>query len=164
VKETDADLAALQALLDRSHAASGEHLRLAFDQEQRLSARELVDALPGLFEMHLAVVTSDGAPLVAPVDGFLLRGKIGVGLPAASVRTGLVRRDPRVSASYIGETCSFIVHGTVVEVQDELFDSTATELYVAQYGDWFRDHLERMRTEAPGFAGIIEPRVLFAKG
>jgi hypothetical protein len=162
--ESDDDLAAVQDLLDRSHAGSGEHLRRAFSQDQRLSAAELVDALPGIFEMHLAVVTPTGAPLVAPVDGFLVRGKVCLGLPAASVRTGLVRRDPRVSASYIGERASFIVHGAVVETDDELFESTATELYVAQYGDWFRQHLEEQRrTGGAGLSGVIEPRVLFAK-
>jgi hypothetical protein len=163
VHETDDDVAALQDLLDRSRAGSGEHLRQAFGPP--LSAAELVAALSGIFEMHLAVVTSAGAPLVAPVDGFLLRGRVCVGLPPASVRTGLVRRDPRVSASFIGERCSFIVHGSVVEVDDDLFDSTATELYVAQYGDWFRDHMaEQQRKNGRGFAGVIEPRVLFAKG
>lgn len=100
MRETDEDLERLQALLERSFDRSGEHLRSAFGQEHRLSAASLVDRLPGLFEMHFAVIAADGAPLVAPVDGFVLRGKICLGLPAPAVRARLVRRDPRVSASF----------------------------------------------------------------
>ena len=169
MRETAGDLAELQDVLDRSHQRSGEHLRSAFDQEHRLSATELATSLVGIFEMHLAVVTSDGKPLVAPVDGFLLRGKVCVGLPERSVRARLLRRDPSVSASYIGEGASFIVHGTVTEVGPghdlfELFSATARDLYVAQYGDGFAEWMDRrVATEGPGFSGIIEPRVMFAK-
>ena len=169
MRETEDDLAELQDLLDRSHRGSGEHLRSAFDQENRLPARSLVESLPGIFEMHFAVVTGQGAPLVAPLDGFLLRGKVCLGLPEKSVRARCVRRDPRVSASYVGEGVSFIVHGTVTEVGDghpwaDLLDETSRSLYVAQYGDGFNEWLDRKQaTEGRGFAGFIEPRVMFAK-
>jgi hypothetical protein len=167
--ETDDDIDRLQDLLDRSHARSGEHLRSAFDQANRVSATTLVERLPGIFEMHLAVVTADGAPLAAPVDGFVLRGTICIGLPERSVRARLVRRDPRVSASFVSDTVSFIVHGTAVEVDEahpwfDLYDRTARGLYVAQYGEWFDDWLtQKQEREGRGFSGFIEPRVLFAK-
>jgi hypothetical protein len=170
VHETADDLASLQDLLDRSHRSSGAHLRSAFDQEHRLSASELVAALPGIVEMHLAVVTGAGAPLVAPVDAFLFRGKVCFGLPAVSVRTPLLRRDPRISASFVSERVSFILHGTAVEVTDdhpwsERFEATAIELAVAQYGEGIKEWLERKRaTDGTGYGGIAEPRVLFAKG
>lgn len=170
MRETDEDLEQLQALLDVSFDRSGEHLRSAFGQEHRLSAASLVDRLPGLFEMHFAVIAADGAPLVAPVDGFVLRGKICLGLPAPSVRARLVRRDPRVSASFNADDVAFIAHGTFVEVDEahpmvELFDRTSRELYVAQYGEWFNDWLDhKTEVQGRGVTGYIEPRLLFAKG
>lgn len=97
MEETDDDLVRLQLVLDESAERSGGHLRSAFAQERRPSARELVDALPGIFEMHLAVVTSDGAPLVAPIDGIIYRGRVWLELPPDAVRARLVRRDTRVS-------------------------------------------------------------------
>lgn len=170
MRETIDDLAELQRLLDVSLDRSGDHLRTAFRQEHRLSASSLVAALSGLFEMHLAVVTADGAPLVAPVDGFLLRGRICLGLPAASVRARLIRRNQRVSASYNADEVAFIAHGTFVEIDEhhplvELFDRTSRELYIDQYGEWFNDWLDhKMEVDGRGVTGYIEPRVLFAKG
>ena len=170
VRETADDLAALQSLLDRSFGGSGSHLRSAFSQDRRLSADALVAALPGLFEMHLAALAGDGAPLVAPVDGFLLTGRLCVGFPPASLRARLLRRDPRVSASYVGADVAFIVHGTFVELAggspfSDLYDDVARALYVAQYGDWFDAYLDqKVATEGRGLVGYIEPRVMFAKG
>lgn len=170
MRETPEDLDELQTLLDVSFDRSGEHLRTAFSQEHRLSASSLVTRLPGLFEMHFAVVAADGAPLVAPVDGFLLRGRICLGLPAGSVRARLVRRDPRVSASFNADEVAFIAHGTFVEIDEhhslvELFDRTSRELYVDQYGEWFDDWLDhKFEVDGRGVTGYIEPRVIFAKG
>jgi hypothetical protein len=82
VRESDADLEALQATLDQSSLRSGDHLRAAFDQDNRLSAQQLVDALPGIFELHLAVLSGNGAPLVerAPMSGpAAMRVLVGVG-------------------------------------------------------------------------------------
>ena len=41
MKETDEELTALQALLDRSHAGASEHLKSIIDDERTLSAREI---------------------------------------------------------------------------------------------------------------------------
>ena len=170
MEEAPADVDELQRVLDASLASSGPHLRTAFSQDaQRASAAELVALLPPIFELHLAVVTPAGAPLVAPVDGLCFRGRVWVGLPPASVRARLVLRDPRVSASYASEAISFIVHGRFVPVElgdpmREAFDVLARRLYVAQYGEWFDAWLdERLRTEGAGPTGYLEPRVLFAK-
>lgn len=169
MEETDGDLARLQLVLDESAERSGGHLRSAFAQERRPSARELVDALPGIFEMHLAVVTSDGTPLVAPIDGIFYRGRVWLGLPPDAVRARLVRRDPRVSASYNAEHVAFIVHGRFHEPglddpERQGFDRLSRSLYVEQYGDWFGAWMdERDRTTGPGVIGCIEPRRMYAK-
>lgn len=170
MRETAGELSDLQQLLDRSSERGGGHLRSIFDEGHRVSARELADRLVGIFEMHLATVTSDGAPLVAPIDGILLRGKVWIGLPAGSVRARLVREEPRVSASYIEGTFAFILHGVAIEASDHphlgQYDSLVRELYVAEYGPRWIDWYERRKREPPssaGFTGLIEPRVMFAK-
>jgi hypothetical protein len=169
VQETEDDLAELQRILDASAAAGGDHLRSAFSQESRPTAEDVVRALPGIFELHFAVVTSAGAPLVAPLDGIFFRGRVWVGLPAESVRARLVRRDTRVSASYNTEEIALIVHGTFREVplgepEREAFDVVARRLYVERYGDWFDAWLDqRLETQGPGPTGPIEPRRMFAK-
>jgi hypothetical protein len=169
VEETDEDIDQLQRLLDESAARSGTHLSSAFSQDKRPSARQLVSAIPGIFEMHLGVVTSDGAPLVAPIDGIFYRGRVWLGIPSEAVRARLIRRDPRVSASYNAPDVAFIVHGLFVEPgaddhQRQGFDVLARSLYIAQYGDWFGAWLdERDKTSGPGVTGYIEPRRLYAK-
>src|SRR5437588_11795132 len=116
--ESKDDLDQLRGLLDQSYAGAGEHLRSIFDGPARLSAEELAAGLDGIFEMHLATLAGDGAPLVAPIDGIFFRGEVFFGLPAESVRIRLVRRDPRVSASYTRESFAFIVHGRAREVDE----------------------------------------------
>ncbi len=54
--------------------SGGQHIRSAFGQDKSPTAPEMAAALSGIFEMHLAVVTSDGAPLVAPIDGIFYKG------------------------------------------------------------------------------------------
>ena len=168
--ETEQDLSELQRVLDASRETSGEHLRSAFGQETPPAAARLAEVLTGIFEMHLAVVTSAGAPLVAPIDGILYRGKVWVGIPRQAVRARLVRRDPRVSASYNTGDVAFIVHGRLQEPSDDDgqrlgFAELARALYVEQYGEWFGPWMdERDRVNGPGVTGYIEPRRMFAKG
>ena len=69
MRETPADLAALQALLDRSYAAAGPHLLRIYTSDRRLDAEELAARLNGMRLLALATVTADGRPVVGPVDG-----------------------------------------------------------------------------------------------
>ncbi|HUP86834.1 MAG TPA: hypothetical protein VM143_14345 [Acidimicrobiales bacterium] len=146
-------------MLDASIERGGEHLRSAFGQETRPTASQVVEALPGIFEMHFAVVTAEGAPLVAPIDGILYRGRVWVGIPPRAVRARLVRRDPRVSASYNASEFAFIVHGQFHEPSyddgERLgFAELARSLYIGQYGDWFGPWMdERDRTTGPASPG-----------
>lgn len=169
--ESADDLRELQALIDRSRDAAGRHLRGIFRDEQQPTARDVTETLDGIFEMHLAAVTADGAPLVAPLDGIFYRGRVWFGIPAGAVRARLVRQDPRISASYTSGTFAFIVHGTAVEMAgaDDRslgYESLMRELYVAQYGlgwiDWHEQQQVAART-GDGFEGFIEPRAFFVK-
>jgi hypothetical protein len=164
VRETVAELESLQALLDRSFAASGKHLREAFQQDKRPTAGQLVAALPDIFEMHLAVVTRTGAPLVAPIDGLLLHGRVWFGLPGQSVRSSILQRDPRVSASFVGDGVALITHGVAVAGDTNEFEDVCRDLYVARYGPGFLEWqaAQRAKPSPPGFGGYIESRVMFA--
>lgn len=170
MRETSEDFDRLQAQLDASRHSAGAHLRRAFG-EAATTAIEVVRALDGIFEMHVAVVTAAGAPLVAPVDGILFHGELWFSLPGAAVRSALLRADPRVSASYTKGSTAFIVHGEARELDVHLpvnaeWDELVTELYVAQYGSvWieWRDARRRNEPVDTGFTGWIEPRRFFAK-
>jgi hypothetical protein len=170
MRESETDLTQLQGLMDRSLGAAGPHLRSIFDDSNRLTAGELAAALDGIFEMHLAVVASTGAPLVAPIDGVLFRGRIWFGLPAGTVRARLLRRDPRVSASYTRRSFAFIVHGKAQEAEEasdswKEYEGLLRDLYVAQYGPGWTEWYEHLRQQPRdlSFTGYIDPRVMFAK-
>jgi hypothetical protein len=170
VLEIEDDVAGLQARLDASAAASGEHLRTAFRPSGSGAAAAMVERLVGILEVHLAVVTADGAPLVAPIDAILYRARFWIGIPPKAVRARLVRREPRVSASYSAGEVACLVHGTFHEpaADDERrhgFEALARSLYMEQYGDWFGDFMtERDQREGPGVTGWIEPRRIHFKG
>lgn len=162
VLESADDIETLKALLEGSGRGAGDHLRNIFRPERQPTAREVVEALPGIFEMHFATVTSDGALLVAPLDGIFYKGQVWFGIPAGAVRARLVRRDPRVSASYTAGDFAFIVHGTAVEVtgsddRSREYESLVRGLYVAEYGpgwvDWYRPQRGRF---AAGWQAIPE--------
>lgn len=170
MRDSGDDLEALQDILDRSASQSGDHLRSAFDQSKRLAADRLAAALDGIFELHLAVLSGSGAPLVAPLDGIFFKGRVWIGLPGTSLRARLVRRDPRVSASYNTPEVAFILHGTALEAEPDNpllpeYSQLMRDLYVAEYGaGWLKWYESQRAKSARGYAGYIEPRVMFAKG
>jgi hypothetical protein len=140
--ETTEDLIELTALLDRSYARAGDHLRSIFTPERRIPAAELVALLPGVQILNLATVTRACAPRVAPVDGLFYRGRFWFGSAAASVRFTHLRERPQVSASHTrGEELAVIVHGTatLVEVGDPAhagFAAYYREVYGFGWEEW----------------------------
>jgi uncharacterized pyridoxamine 5'-phosphate oxidase family protein len=141
--ETEADLSALQDLLDRSDAAGGPHLRSILTAERRLSARELSQRLVGMRLLALATVTSDGRPLVGPVDGIFYRGAFYFGSSPDSVRFRHLRQRPAVSATHVpGEELAVTVHGHAAFVDvghpDQAgFRQTLLDIYTPRYGpEW----------------------------
>ena len=92
--ETDADIAALQRLLDESYTHAGAHLRRVITPERRLDARALAARLTGVRLLALATVTGDGRPIVGPVDGIFYRGAFWFGSAPDSVRIRHIRARP----------------------------------------------------------------------
>lgn len=168
--ESADDLQELQALFDRSRDAAGRHLRGIFGHEQQPTAQETTGTLDGIFEMHLAATTSNGAPHVAPLDGIFYKGRVWFGMPAGAVRApwyvGIRGLVPLVRLGDLR------VHrprhrdrGTSEDARWAGFESLMRELYVARYGPGWIDWHERQRASSAsdGFAGLIEPRAFFVK-
>lgn len=141
--ELPEDLAALQALLDRSYGSAGAHLLGIHTPQRRLSAEVLCQRLVGMSLLALATVSSDGRPVVGPVDGIFYRGAFHFGSSPDSVRARHIRKRPFVSATHApGEELAVTVHGRAVPVdvragKNSGFRDTLLEVYVPRYGaDW----------------------------
>src|SRR5437879_3250078 len=140
MQETPEDIAALQDLLDRSHAAGGRHLRSIITPERRVNAAELVERLQGMSLLVVATVTADGRPLTGPVDGIFYRGAFHFGSAPHSFRLRHLRARPQVSATHLpGEELCVTVHGTAVPVDvqaggDGGFRQALLDLYVPRFG------------------------------
>jgi hypothetical protein len=161
--ETAGDLAALQALIDRSYAAAGPHLLAIHEPERRLSAEQVSERLTGMCLLSLATVTADCRPIVGPVDGIFFRGVFHFGSAANSVRFRHIRTRPQVSAAHLpSEELAVTVHGRAVPIditapEHADFRRTLLEIYVPIYGErWEQEFLEAV---SPMYARIDAERM-----
>jgi hypothetical protein len=136
VRETDADLARLQQLLDASYAAAGPHLLRIHDRERRLDAT-------------LATVSAAGRPVSGPVDGVFLGGSFHFGSSPDSARARHIAARPEVSATHLpAEELAVTVHGEAVPVdvgapEGAGLRAALLEIYVPRYGEsWEHDFLD----------------------
>ena len=140
--ETKTELDQLQALLDRSYRTAGKHLLSIHREDRRLTAQKVCERLRGVCVLNLATVDSQGAPLVAPVDGLFLGAKFWFSSAPNSIRFKHIRQNPRVSAAYtLGEEISIVVHGQAREIDTstgdyERFHDYCRETYGPTYDDW----------------------------
>ena len=158
--ETPDDIASLQRLLDESYDHAGQHLRRIITPERRLTAAELSERLTGMCLLALATATSDGRPIVGPVDGIFFRGAFHFGSAPDSMRFRHIRARPHVSATHLpGEELAVTVHGRAVpvDVREGPFRQALLEVYVPRYGAaWEQDFLD----SGPTYARI-EPERMF---
>lgn len=163
--ESQADLVAVQELLDRSYATAGAHLLSIHTPDRRLDAQQVAARLRGMCLLALATVTADGRPVIGPVDGIFYRGAFHFGSAADSVRFRHIRARPQVSATYLpGEDLAVTVHGRAapIDVQSEEragFRRTLLEVYVPRYGQEWEQFLD----SGPVYARIEAER-MFAFG
>ena len=136
--ETEEDLRELQALLDRSHANAGRHLRSIFSAAMRIPAAELPAFLPGVQVLALATVTARGEPRVAPVDGLFFRARWYFGSAPDSARFRHLRARPAVSATHLrGEELAVVVHGRAHELDPRAPEHGAFRAYLNEtYSGW----------------------------
>ena len=157
--ETPDDLAELQELLDRSYAQAGAHLRRIITPERRLTAEQVSERLAGMCLLALATATSDGRPIVGPVDGIFFRGAFHFGSAPDSVRFRHIRARPHVSATHLpGEELAVTVHGRAapVDTTHGPFREAILAVYVPRYGpEWESDFLD----SGPQYARIDAERM-----
>jgi hypothetical protein len=161
VRESPADVEALQQLLDRSYADAGEHLLRIHTPERRLSAAEAVERLTGMCLLALATVTADCRPIVGPVDGIFFRGAFHFGSSPDSVRFRHIRTRPQVSATHLpGEELAVTVHGRAVPVDVRADEGAGLreallDVYVPRYGPEWEEFLD----SGPVYARIAADRM-----
>jgi Pyridoxamine 5'-phosphate oxidase len=109
--------------------------------------------------LALATATSDGRPIVGPVDGIFFRGAFHFGSSPDSVRFRHIRARPHVSATHLpGEELAVTVHGRAVpvDVKEGQFRKTLLEVYVPRYGpEWEHEFLD----SGPAYARIDADRM-----
>jgi nitroimidazol reductase NimA-like FMN-containing flavoprotein (pyridoxamine 5'-phosphate oxidase superfamily) len=148
VHETEADLAALQDLLDRSYASAGPHLLRIHTPERRLDAAGVAERLTGMRLLALATAGRDGRPVVGPVDGIFLRGSFHFGSAPDSVRARQIAARPEVSATHLpGEELAVTVHGRALPVdvgapEGAELRRTLLDVYVPRYGEDWEEFLD----------------------
>jgi hypothetical protein len=159
VHETPEDLVRLQGLIDRSYDGAGEHLQRIHTPERRLGAEQVSERLQGMVLLALATVTSDGRPVVGPVDGVFFRGSFHFGSAPDSVRFRHIAKRPHVSATHLpGEELAVTVHGRAVpvDVSTGAFRQALIDIYVPRYGPEWE---ERMLSGGPMYARIEAERM-----
>ena len=159
--ESQADLEALEDLLDRSYAAAGAHLLRIHTPERRLGAAEVVERLTGMCLLTLTTVTADCRPIAGPVDGIFYRGAFHFGSSPDSVRFRHIRSRPQVSATHLpGEELGITVHGRALPVDTSAggeggFRQALLDIYVPRYGPGW----ERFLDSGPVYARIEADRM-----
>ena len=110
--ETDADLAALQELLDASATRASEHLTSIVTPERRLGAQPLSQVLTGMCTLALSTVTAAGEPRVSGVDGHFLRGRWLFTTSGTAVKGRHLAARPQCSVAHLrGDDLGIFVHG-----------------------------------------------------
>ncbi len=112
--ETEAEITALQDLLDRSHASATDHLRDIIQGDRRLSADDLVALLSGMRVLSLATVTAQGHPRVSAVDGHFLHATWSFSTSGTAAKARHMRARPDVSVAHVdNEELALFSHGRV---------------------------------------------------
>ena len=135
MRETAAEVAELQDLIDRSLARTRPHMRaIVHPGKYSLNAKQVVKLLDGLKTIAVAAPAPNGDPLVAPMDGWFLHGKFYFSSAGDAVRIRGLRKRPRASIAYFeGERFLINAHGRAELMFKEHPD-------VAEIDAVFRDH------------------------
>jgi hypothetical protein len=143
--ETDADIDALQALLDTSHARSSSHLQSIIHGDRVLSARDLTALLTGMKVLTVATVTARGEPRISAVDGHFLHGTWSFSTSGSAAKARHLRARPQVSVAHVdNEALAVFSHGRVEELgpgDDDLDETLAhwTRHYGSSPLEWGPD-------------------------
>jgi len=134
--ETPEELAALQELLDRSHAGATDHLRDIINDERRLTARDLVALLTGMKVISVATVTAQGHPRISAMDGHFLHGTWSFSTSGTAAKARHMSVRPDVSVAHVDhEELAVFSHGRVEELAESDPDWPETlDHWTSHYG------------------------------
>ncbi|MEV4206018.1 pyridoxamine 5'-phosphate oxidase family protein [Nocardia salmonicida] len=141
MRETSADLAELQALLDASLSGATSHLRSIIGGENTLTAEQLAQTLTGMCTLALSTVTAKGEPRISAVDGHFLRGQWHFGTARHAAKARHLAARPAASVAHLrGEDLGVFTHGTV-EVLNPLGGEPCAEWpqLLAYFQDFYGD-------------------------
>jgi uncharacterized glyoxalase superfamily protein PhnB len=169
--ETEAELDALQQLLDRSRSGATEHLRGIIDDQRALSARDIAALLQKMKVLSLATVTARCEPRISAVDGHFLHGTWTFSTDGSAAKARHLAVRSAVSVAHIdNEELAVFAHGTAERLlpSGPFWDETLAH-WTAHYGssplEWGEDiRVYRLRpTWMVGFASDRE-KLLAARG
>jgi hypothetical protein len=134
--ETEAEIEALQRLLDASYGEATDHLRGIIGDDRRLTARDLVGLLTGMKVITVATVTARGEPRISALDGHFLHGTWSFGTSATAAKARHMAARPAVSVAHVdGEQLAVFSHGRVERMQPADADwAPMLEHWTAHYG------------------------------
>jgi hypothetical protein len=132
--ETADEFATIARLLDDSFGRASEHLRAIMTEPRRLSAQQLVAAIPSPAVLNIATVTLRGEPRVSAVDGHFLHGHWYWTTDAGSPKIRQLLARPAISASYTPrDGFGIFCHGRAVRIEGAE-RSMLRDHFVATYG------------------------------
>jgi general stress protein 26 len=112
MRDTDAELDALQQLLDDSRARSTGHLRGIVTAEHTLTARHVAALLTGMKVLSVATVTARGEPRISALDGHFLHATWTFSTDGGSAKARHLAARPAVSVAHVdGEDLALFSHG-----------------------------------------------------
>jgi hypothetical protein len=125
--ETAAEMAALQELLDASHASSTDYLRAIINDDRTLSADVLVALFTGMKVLSVATVTARGEPRISACDGHFLHGTWTFSTSATAAKARHMQARPSVSVAHIdGDELAVFSHGRVERMRESETDWAET--------------------------------------
>jgi len=133
--ETPDETAALQALLDASHARATGHLRSIIDDDRTLTAEQLVALLTGMKVLSVATVTAAGEPRISALDGHFLHGTWTFGTSGTSAKAKHLAARPAVSVAHVdGEELALFSHGRAELIEPGPDHDEVDAHWTAHYG------------------------------
>ena len=110
--ETDAEVAALQELLDRSLAGATDHLHAIIHGDRVLRATDLVALLTGMKVLSVAPVSAGGEPRISALDGHFLHATWSFSTSGTAAKARHLEARPAASVAHIdGEEMALFSHG-----------------------------------------------------
>ena len=117
MRESDAELGDLQDLLDASLERASGHLRSIVRPGHTLTARQLVQVIPGMCTLAVSSVTAAGEPRISGADGHFLHGRWVFSTERSSAKARHFAVRPAVSVAHLrGDELGVFIHGRVEEL------------------------------------------------